>query len=46
MSNEVLLDAFRHNSWATKHLLKRCRELSADQLATTGRIWKRAHAGS
>jgi uncharacterized damage-inducible protein DinB len=31
--NEVLLDAFRHNSWATRHLLAVCRGLSAEQLA-------------
>lgn len=30
--NGVLLDAFRHNSWATKQLLAACRSLSEDQL--------------
>jgi uncharacterized damage-inducible protein DinB len=30
--NDVLLDAFRHNSWATKQLLAVCRTLSEDQL--------------
>jgi uncharacterized damage-inducible protein DinB len=30
--NEVLLDAFRHNSWATRQLLAACRGLAADQL--------------
>lgn len=30
--NEVLLDAFRHNSWATKQLLATCRGLSTEQL--------------
>ena len=30
--NEVLLDAFRHNSWATKHLLAVCQRLSTEQL--------------
>ena len=29
--NDVLLDAFRHNSWATKHLLAACRSLSEEQ---------------
>jgi uncharacterized damage-inducible protein DinB len=30
--NETLLDAFRHNSWATKQLLAACRGLSEEQL--------------
>ena len=30
--NDVLLDAFRHNSWATKRLLAVCRTLSEDHL--------------
>lgn len=30
--NGVLLDAFRHNTWATKHLLTFCRGLSEQQL--------------
>ena len=30
--NDVLLDAFRHNSWATKHLLAACRGLATEQL--------------
>lgn len=33
--NEALLDAFRHNSWATGHLLAACRGLSEEQLATS-----------
>lgn len=35
--NEVLLDAFRHNSWATKQLLVACRDLSTEQL-TSGTV--------
>jgi uncharacterized damage-inducible protein DinB len=31
--NEALLDAFRHNSWATKQLIGACRGLSEEQLA-------------
>lgn len=37
--NEVLLDAFRHNSWATQQLIAACRGLSQEQLtafATAG----------
>src|SRR5262249_58784907 len=30
--NEALLDAFRHNSWATKQLITVCRGLSHQQL--------------
>ncbi len=30
--NDVLLDAFRHNSWATKQLLAVCRNLSEEHL--------------
>lgn len=30
--NEALLDAFRHNSWATRQLIAACRVLSAQQL--------------
>ncbi len=30
--NEALLDAFRHNSWATKQLIAACRGLSEEQL--------------
>ncbi|HEU5012386.1 MAG TPA: DinB family protein [Roseiflexaceae bacterium] len=30
--NEILLDAFRHNSWATKQLIAACRGLSTEQL--------------
>lgn len=30
--NGVLLEAFRHNAWATKQLLTFCRELSGEQL--------------
>ena len=33
--NEVLHDAFRHNSWATRQLLAACRGLSAEQLTTS-----------
>jgi uncharacterized damage-inducible protein DinB len=32
--NEALLEAFRHNAWATKHLLASCRGLSEEQLGT------------
>lgn len=32
--NEILLDAFRHNSWATKQLLTACRGLSTQQLTS------------
>ena len=32
--NEVLLDAFRHNSWATQQLLSACHVLSEEQLAS------------
>jgi uncharacterized damage-inducible protein DinB len=31
----VLLEAFRHNSWATTHLLTFCRDLPEEQLAST-----------
>lgn len=36
--NEVLLDAIRHNNWATKHLLAFCRDqnFTAEQLEVTG----------
>jgi uncharacterized damage-inducible protein DinB len=34
--NEVLHDAFRHNSWATKQLLAACRGLSEQQLTSSG----------
>jgi uncharacterized damage-inducible protein DinB len=33
--NDVLLDAFRHNSWATKQLLAVCRNLSEEQLTAS-----------
>ena len=33
--NEALLEAFRHNGWATKQLLASCRGLSEDQLASS-----------
>lgn len=33
--NEALLDAFRHNSWATKQLLVASRSLSEEQLTST-----------
>jgi uncharacterized damage-inducible protein DinB len=32
--NEALLEAFRHNAWATKHLLASCRGFSEEQLGT------------
>lgn len=32
--NEVLLDAFRHNGWATKLLIAFCRGLSEDRLTS------------
>jgi hypothetical protein len=32
--NEALLDAFRHNSWATKQLLAACCGLSEEQLTS------------
>jgi uncharacterized damage-inducible protein DinB len=32
--NGVLLEAFRHNGWATKQLLASCRGLSEEQLTT------------
>lgn len=34
--NEVLLDSFRHNSWATRELIGFCRPLSAEQLSARG----------
>ncbi|MBI5879856.1 MAG: DUF664 domain-containing protein [Chloroflexi bacterium] len=33
--NEALLDAFHHNSWATRQLLAACRGLSMEQLASS-----------
>jgi uncharacterized damage-inducible protein DinB len=33
--NGALLEAFRHNSWATRQLLAVCRDLSEDQLAAS-----------
>ncbi|MGH2813427.1 MAG: DinB family protein [Actinomycetota bacterium] len=32
--NEALLDAFRHNTWATKQLITFCRDLPAERLTT------------
>jgi uncharacterized damage-inducible protein DinB len=32
--NEMLLDPFRHNSWANKQLIAACRGLSREQLAS------------
>ncbi|MDO8615393.1 MAG: DinB family protein [Dehalococcoidia bacterium] len=32
--NEALLEAFRHNGWATKRLLASCRGLSEEQLSS------------
>ena len=34
--NETLLDAFRHNAWATKQLLAFCRGLTEKQLTSAG----------
>jgi uncharacterized damage-inducible protein DinB len=34
--NGGLLDAFRHNAWATRQLLEFCRNVSAEQLNTPG----------
>jgi len=34
--NEILLDSFRHNSWATRYLIEFCRPLTVDQLTTPG----------
>jgi uncharacterized damage-inducible protein DinB len=33
--DELLLEAFRHNAWATKCLLRFCRDLSTEQLTST-----------
>jgi hypothetical protein len=33
--NGALIEAFRHNAWATRYLLARCRDLSEEQLATS-----------
>ncbi len=34
--DDILLEAFRHNTWATKRLLAVCRNLSQDQLTLPG----------
>jgi len=34
--NDALIEAFRHNTWATRELLTFCRGLSAEQLGSTG----------
>ena len=34
--SDALLEAFRHNTWATRELLAFCRDLSAEQLASAG----------
>jgi len=34
--NEILLEAFRHNAWATKQLLAACRGLTEEQLRSPG----------
>jgi uncharacterized damage-inducible protein DinB len=34
--NETLLEAFRHNAWATKQLLAACRDLTQEQLTFPG----------
>jgi uncharacterized damage-inducible protein DinB len=36
MVNELLLEAFRHNAWATKQLLAACAGLSQEQLTLPG----------
>jgi uncharacterized damage-inducible protein DinB len=33
--NEALLEAFRHNAWASKFLLDFCRDLTEEQLSAT-----------
>ena len=33
--DDLLLEAFRHNAWATKRLLEFCRELAPAQLNAT-----------
>jgi uncharacterized damage-inducible protein DinB len=33
--NDGLIDAFRHNSWATREVLRVCRDLNEDQLNAT-----------
>lgn len=35
-TNGALLEAFRHNAWATKQLLEFCRDLSTQQLTAPG----------
>jgi uncharacterized damage-inducible protein DinB len=35
-SNGVVLDAFRHNAWASKQLIAFCRQLSSAQLTAPG----------
>jgi uncharacterized damage-inducible protein DinB len=34
--NEILLETFRHNAWATKALIRACRSLSLEQLGAPG----------
>jgi uncharacterized damage-inducible protein DinB len=34
--NDALLEAFRHNAWATEQLLEFCRDLSGEQLTAPG----------
>ena len=34
--NELVLEALRHNTWATKRLLESCRSLQDDQLSSAG----------
>jgi uncharacterized damage-inducible protein DinB len=34
--NGALIEAFRHDAWATRELLEFCRDLSAEQLTTPG----------
>lgn len=31
--NDIIIDAFRHNAWATRALIEACRDLSAEALA-------------
>jgi uncharacterized damage-inducible protein DinB len=33
--NDGLIDAFRHNAWATRQMLDRCQSLTPEQLAAT-----------
>lgn len=35
--NDIIIDAFRHNAWATRALIEACRDLSAEALARPAR---------